>query len=178
MAARPGSTALASTVNCYRLQCGLPVSMTSGAELIMFTGGQLDAIGMPAVLGGRVLRGLRIAMLAGPVLARPNSSNWIFLSTPIEDSRPDLLAGLAEIGVFVFPRGEPITVPADVHGRTPGWVHAPMPRCAPPPWQALLATARRSTVTDEAMVTNGATVHPIGTIGAAAAGFEDTAAAA
>jgi hypothetical protein len=143
---------LTATVNCYRFQCGLPVSRHEKDRLIMVTGHSVDVIGMPAGLGDRVLRGLRVANLAGPVLARgsnkPGSDgqggDWLFLCRPVGDSRPELRATLAEHGVFVISRGEAITLPAQLTGRAAGWVRAPLPRCTPPPWQAILATARRN----------------------------------
>jgi hypothetical protein len=137
---------VAGTINCYRLQCGLPACHSAAGTPVMLIGSQVGAIGMPENLGRRVLRGLRIAMLAGPVLAEPDEGNWLFLSTPIQDSRPDLLPGLAEVGVFVVAPGRTITLPTDLHGRDERWVVAPLPRRDLTPWQAVLATIRRSAV--------------------------------
>ncbi|HJP77513.1 MAG TPA: hypothetical protein VJ914_24805 [Pseudonocardiaceae bacterium] len=140
------SGVVAATINCYRLQCGLPACHSASGTPVMLTSSQAGAIGMPEGLGRRVLRSLRIAMLAGPVLAEPDEGNWLFLSTPIQDSRPDLLTGLAEVGVFVVAPGRPITLPEDLHGRDERWVVAPLPRRDLTPWQAVLATIRRSAV--------------------------------
>lgn len=137
---------VAATINCYRLQCGLSACHSASGAPVMMTSGTVGAIGMPEDLGRRVLRSLRIAMLAGPVLAEPDEGNWLFLSTPIEDSRPDLFPGLAEAGVFVVAPGRPIILPTDLHGRDERWVVAPLPRRALTPWQAVLATIRRSAV--------------------------------
>jgi hypothetical protein len=134
--------ALTATVNCYRFQCGLPVSRHDGDKLIMVTGHSVDVIGMPAGLGERVLRGLRVANLAGPVLA--HGTDWLFLCGPVGDSRPELRATLTEHGIYVISRGEAVTVPPELSGRRAGWVQPPLPRCTPPPWQAILATARRN----------------------------------
>ena len=132
-------TTLAATVNCYRFQCGLPVSRDDGHRLIMVTGHSVDVIGMPAGLGAQVLRGLRIALLAGPVLA--HGQDWLFVCEPVGESRPELRSALTEHGVYVISGGAAITVPDEVGT---GWVRSPLPRCTPPPWQAVLATARRN----------------------------------
>jgi hypothetical protein len=140
------SGVVAATINCYRLQCGLPACHSASGMPVMMTSAKVGAIGMPEDLGRRVLRSLRIAMLAGPVLAEPDEGNWLFLSTPIEDSRPELFPGLAEAGVFAVAPGRPIILPTDLHGRDERWVVAPLPRRDLTPWQAVLATIRRSTV--------------------------------
>ncbi|HEV3358982.1 MAG TPA: hypothetical protein VG247_19445 [Pseudonocardiaceae bacterium] len=133
--------ALTATVNCYRFQCGLPVSRYQEDKLIMVTGHSVDVIGMPAGLGEAVLRGLRVANLAGPVLA--HGTDWWFLCGPVGDSRPELRASLTDHGVHIISRGEAVTVPAELDRRA-GWVLSPLPRCTLPPWQAILATARRN----------------------------------
>ncbi len=138
----PSEASLAATVNCYRFQCGLPVSRHDGDRLIMLTGHSVDVIGMPAGLGERVLRGLRVANLAGPVLA--HGADWLFLCGPVSDSRPELRSGLTEHGLYVISRREAVTVPTDLAARRDGWVRSPLPRCTPPPWQAILATALRN----------------------------------
>jgi hypothetical protein len=86
-----------------------------------------------------VLRGLRVADLAGPVLAR--GEDWLFLCAAVGDSRPELRTALVEDGVYVISRAAAVIVPTEP---TTGWVRAPLPRCTPPPWQAILATARRN----------------------------------
>lgn len=143
----PSEASLTATVNCYRFQCGLPVSRYAqgpheGDRLIMVTGHSVDVVGMPAGLGERVLRGLRVANLAGPVLA--HGADWLFLCGPVGDSRPELRSSLTEHGVYVISRREAVTVPSDLGTRRDGWLLPPLPRCVPPPWQAVLATAQRN----------------------------------
>lgn len=79
-ATRPDSTPEERCVRyChpYRLPATVdPVSR----RILLPIGGLVGAVTMPIELGRRVLAGLRVRMLAGPVVEHPHAQRWTFLT--------------------------------------------------------------------------------------------------
>lgn len=83
-----------------------------------------DTIAMPIRLGRPVAADLRIAGFV--CAARVRGQWWTVHTTPVDDTRPGLLAGLDELHVVIRPA---VLVPVDDRSLVP--------------WQAVLATVRR-----------------------------------
>ncbi|WP_370947375.1 hypothetical protein AB5J62_07410 [Amycolatopsis sp. cg5] len=137
MTATPSLRELAAVRTHYWELLGSPVTIeVRTRRLLIATGDALDAITMPPEFGEQVLAGLRIAMLAGPVIA--GDANWTFLTRPVvTHSVPE---DLARLRVHAIPHGEQLVLPASEHQ----WVLAPSPRQQPTLWTAVIGTARRA----------------------------------
>jgi hypothetical protein len=104
---------------------------------------------MPAALGRLVLADLRIAMLAGPVVADPTGRWWMFFTDPVRDGHAELAGELADelskLEVAHIPTGTYVVIPTNLDGaNTWPWVEHPKPGHPMPPWPAVVATARRN----------------------------------
>lgn len=107
--------------------------------------GTADAVVMSAALARRVAQVLRIAQLDGGILTDTGGRTWTFLTTRIDGTRPELLADLDRIGVWVVVDGVARLGPAAAEpGDTWWWIHTPHDGYhGLPPWQAVLATVWR-----------------------------------
>jgi hypothetical protein len=134
----------------YDQQLGWPVTIdVNPGRLLMLTGPVADVITMPAPLGRLVLADLRIAMLAGPVVADPSGNWWMFFTEPIRDDHAQLAGELADelstLRVTHVPTGTYVVIPTNLDGpNTWPWVEHPKPGRPMPPWPAVVATARRN----------------------------------
>jgi hypothetical protein len=110
----------------------------------MELGERVDAVAMSKRLGGRVLAELRIAMLAGPVLADATARWWIFLTRPAGGIGWSAKQ-LGDLDIHAVPRGSRVIVPSEI-SETPQWPWIERPRALHllPPWAAVIATARRT----------------------------------
>jgi hypothetical protein len=129
----------------YEERFGWPVTVeVDPGRLVMRVGELLDAVVMPRPLGHIVLADLRIAMLAGPVLADATGQWWLFLTRPADRSAPKHRTELRCLEVYLVPAGSRVVVPREFDGKNGcPWIEQPrgLPRL--PPWPAVIATARR-----------------------------------
>lgn len=122
---------------------GWPVTVeVQQRRLVVAVGGVLDAVTMPAALGGEVLAQLRIAMLSGPVINNVDG-RWTFLTTPEASPRSDVPVDLDAHDVRFTPRGEQVAIPEPSGDEPPQWIQRPRARGPLPPWPAVVATTRR-----------------------------------
>lgn len=141
---------LAEARSRYDEELGWPVTIDVRAgRLLMLTGPVADVITMPATLGRLVLADLRIAMLAGPVVADPTGQWWMFFTEPVRGAQAQLAGELADelfkLDVTHIPTGTYVVVPTNLDGaNTWPWVEHPKPGHSMPPWPAVVATARRN----------------------------------
>jgi hypothetical protein len=136
----------------YEERFGWPVTIEVDAgRLVMLLGETLDAVVMPEPLARAVLTDLRIALLAGPVLADTTGQWWLFLTQPSANCQPipkDYAAKdtpqLRCLEVHLLPGGSRVVVPREID-ETKGWpwIERPRPLHQLPPWRAVIATARR-----------------------------------
>lgn len=137
--------ALAGARTGYEERFGWPVSIeVRHARLVMRLGCVADAVVMPRGLGARVLTELRIALLAGPVLADTTGRWWMFLTRPAHAVTPWAHDELRRAGVHPAPGGSSVVVPSEFErkSRCP-WIEPPRPLAQLPPWPAVIGTARR-----------------------------------
>jgi hypothetical protein len=136
---------LAAARTWYEERFGWPVSVeVTAARLVMKVGDSLDAVAMSKPLGQRVLTELRIAMLAGPVLADATSRWWMFLTQPAAGIGWSVKQ-LRGLDVHPVPRGSRVVVPSDISEAPPWpWVERPRALHRLPPWAAVIATVRRT----------------------------------
>jgi hypothetical protein len=131
----------------YEELLGWPVSVRVGhRQLVAAMGQALDAVSMPVRLGAMVHGELRIAMLAGPVMADPDNKRWTFFTQPMTTIREDLIESLSVANVGLPPRGCHAVIPTDLGESNDGswrWVEQPQPHRSLPPWFAVIAVTRR-----------------------------------
>jgi hypothetical protein len=128
----------------YEELFGWPVSVQVGQRrLAVALGHVLDAITMPAPLAEKVHAQLGIAMLAGPVIAHPDSGRWTFLTQAASTMRGDAVDGLAEHEVRHGGVGEYTVIPTDGADGGWRWISEPRPHQMLPSAYAVVATARR-----------------------------------
>lgn len=141
---------LAAARDEYAERLGWPVTIdVTPGRLVMLTGQVADAVTMPAALGRLVLADLRIAMLAGPVVAEPTGRSWMFFTAPgrrADHTRtPDLAAELSRLDIDPIPADTYVVVPTNISGTdTWPWIERPKPLRDLPPLPAVIATARRN----------------------------------
>lgn len=141
---------LAEARTNYEERLGWPVTIdVKPGRLLMLTGPIADVITMPAALGRLVLADLRIAMLSGPVVADPTGLWWMFFTEPVRDRQDELAGELADeltrLEVAHVPSGTYVVIPTNLDGpNTWPWMEHPKPSRPMPPWQAVVATARRN----------------------------------
>ncbi len=140
---------LAEARTNYEERLGWPVTIdVRPNRLLMLTGQLADVITMPAALGELVLADLRIAMLSGPVVGDPTGLWWMFFTEPVRDDHTELAVELADelsrLEVAHVPSGTYVVIPTNLDGPNVWpWVERPKPGRQLPPWQAVVATARR-----------------------------------
>lgn len=128
----------------YRTDHHLPAILGPATRQILLPiEGIVAAITMPPALGQRVLAGLRVRMLAGPVIASTATHRWTFLTGPGDTHSANTLADLLRLDVTVCPIGEHIALPtpADEHIGTRHWANPPSHRDLPPQ-STVIATTR------------------------------------
>lgn len=141
---------LADGRGAYEERLGWPVTIdVKPGRLVMLTGPVADAVTMPAALGRLVLADLRIAMLAGPVVADPSGRSWMFFTAPVRGSdfvpSVDLAAELSRSDIDVIPTETYVVVPTNLDSTTIWpWIEPPTPLRELPPIAAVIATARRN----------------------------------
>jgi hypothetical protein len=129
----------------YEERFGWPVTVeVDPGRLVMRVGEVIDAVVMPCPLGRLVLADLRIALLAGPVLADATGQWWMFLTRPADPSSPRPCAELRCLEVHLVPAGSRVVVPREFGGKNGRpWIEQPRRLPQLPPWPAVIATARR-----------------------------------
>ncbi|HVV24004.1 MAG TPA: hypothetical protein VHF06_31510 [Pseudonocardiaceae bacterium] len=139
---------LAAARSRYEEELGWPVTIdVRPGRLLMLTGPVADVVTMPTALGRLVLSDLRIAMLAGPVVADPTGQWWMFFTEPARGSHIDeeLTNELSSLDVTHIPTGTYVVVPTNLDGaNTWPWVERPRRNQMLPPWPAVVATTRRN----------------------------------
>lgn len=137
--------ALAAARTWYEERFGWPVTVeVAAARLVMKVGDSLDAVAMSEPLGQRVLAELRIAMLAGPVLADATARWWMFLTQPAGGIGWSVKQ-LRGLDIHPVPRGSRVVVPSDISEPPPRpWIERPRALHRLPPWAAVIATVRRT----------------------------------
>jgi hypothetical protein len=129
----------------YRSEYGLPATVDRSTQrILMPVGGLIGAITMPIELGRRVQAGLRVRMLAGPVIERAQTQRWTFITGPGHTLDDVVHAELLRLGASVAPEGDNIVLPSPDDERLGLWCW----ECAPkaqkdfPPRSAVIATTR------------------------------------
>jgi hypothetical protein len=107
-------------------------------------GGLIGAVSMPLELGRRVQAGLRIRMLAGPVVERAQTQRWTFITGPGHALDDVVYAELLRLGASVAPQGDNIILPAPEDERLELWSWECEPKALNdfPPQSAVIATTR------------------------------------
>lgn len=129
----------------YRNQYQLPVTIDPTTHRILLPiGGLVGAVSMPQELGRCVLAGLRIRMLAGPVVDRPPTQRWTFLTGPGHPVDEAVAADLLRLGASVAPQGDSIVLPSPDDERLLLWRWECAPKASRdlPPQSAVIATTR------------------------------------
>ena len=131
--------------NFYRSEYGLPATVDRSKQRILLpVGGLIGAITMPLELGRRVQAGLKIRMLAGPVIERAQTQRWTFITGPGHTLDDAVHAEVLRLGASVAPEGDNIVLPSPDDERLGLWCW----ECAPkalkdfPPQSAVIATTR------------------------------------
>lgn len=143
-ATRPDSTP-EDRCDFYRSEYGLPATVERATQrILMPIGGLVGAITMPLELGSRVQAGLRIRMLAGPVVERAQTHRWTFITGPGHMLDDMIFAELLRLGTSVAPQGANIVLPSPDDERLGlwRWECAPKTRGDLPPQSAVIATTR------------------------------------
>jgi len=134
---------LSGAKSWYEETLGWPVSLDVGHQrLIMQTGHDVDAVTMPARIGVVVLAQLRIALMAGPVLAAPGGQWQTFLTTPARASHPVASPDLRRARVQYVPKGGQVVIPSGQDNDLWQWVEAPRPWCVLPSWSAVIVATK------------------------------------
>jgi hypothetical protein len=130
----------------YEERFGWPVTVeVDPGRLVMRVGDALDAVVMPGPLGRHVLADLRIALLAGPVLADATGQWWMFLTRPADRSAPKHRTELRCLEVYLVPAGSRVVIPREFDAKNGcPWIEQPRRLPQLPPWPAVIATARRA----------------------------------
>lgn len=141
-------TPLVPTAAYYAEAFGWPIAMVAH-DIMLVCGEVVDALVMPAGLGGEVNHLLRGIRLYAPVVeSRDNDGRltWAFLCEPRECSRP--AGALAHHGVKHFGPGTMVRLPlsAGCGSGTPRWVAQPKggDGAALPPWMSIFSCASKA----------------------------------
>jgi len=129
----------------YRHVYRLPSVVDPGTRRILLpVGGLVGAITMPLELGRRVLAGLTIRMLAGPVVDRPSTQRWTFITGPGHKLDDGVLADLLRLGASMAPEGDIVVLPSPDDERLGLWRWERVPAQSQdfPPQSAVIATTR------------------------------------
>ncbi|MEC3978904.1 hypothetical protein [Amycolatopsis sp. H20-H5] len=143
-AARSGSTP-AERCAFYHHVYRLPAAVDPATHRILLpVGGLVGAITMPVELGRRVLAGLRVRMLAGPVVDRPQTQRWTFITGPGHKLDETVFADLLRLGASVAPTGDNVVLPSPSDERLGLWRWERVPEQLHdfPPQSAVIATTR------------------------------------
>ncbi len=127
----------------YRRDHHLPATVDPTSRRILLPiGGLIGAITMPTALGHRVLAGLRVRMLTGPVIAHPHTHRWTFLTGPGHTLTETVHADLLQLQTSVAHPGDDVVLPSpdDEHLGRRHWIHNPDTRSDLPPQSAVIAT--------------------------------------
>ncbi|MCE7003546.1 hypothetical protein LWC34_12005 [Kibdelosporangium philippinense] len=118
---------LSDARTCYEERFGWPVTIeVRPGRLVMRLGEVADAVVMPHRLGREVLADLRIAMLAGPVLADSDGQWWMFLTRPACHGAPKHEDVLRRIEVHPVPSGARVVVPCEFDAKNGcPWIERP-----------------------------------------------------
>ncbi|MFB9617452.1 MULTISPECIES: hypothetical protein [Pseudonocardiaceae] len=129
----------------YRSEYGLPAALDRATErILMPVGGLVGAVTMPVELGRRVQAGLRIRMLAGPVVERTQTQRWTFITGPGHTLDDVIYAELLRLGASVAPQGDNVVLPSPDDERLGLWRWESAPKALNdfPPQSAVIATTR------------------------------------
>lgn len=129
----------------YRNEYGLPAAVDVPTQRILLpVGGLVGAVIMPLDLGRRVLAGLRVRMLAGPVVERPHTQRWTFITGPGHTLDEAVFADLLRLGASVTPQGDNVILPSPEDERLDLWRWESPPKALSdfPPQSAVIATTR------------------------------------
>ncbi|OLZ45974.1 hypothetical protein BS330_38790 [Amycolatopsis keratiniphila subsp. nogabecina] len=132
----------------YRNEYCLPAVVDPVARRIVLpVGGLVGAVSMPRDLGRRVLAGLRVRMLGGPVIERPRTERWTFITGPGHKPNEAVFADLLRFGASVAPLGDHVVLPSPDDERLDlwRWECKPTARGDFPPQSAVIATTRAMT---------------------------------
>ncbi|TLF79596.1 hypothetical protein [Nocardia cyriacigeorgica] len=131
----------------YRREFQFPAVIDpTSRRILLKMGARYGAITMPAELGEQVQQRLRLAGIAGPVVAHPRARRWTFLTGP---TRPDSLSAAESAELFrlyatVASAGSHIVLPSPDDERTGyrSWVQAPESGTDRPPQSAVIEATR------------------------------------
>jgi hypothetical protein len=129
----------------YEERYGWRVTMeVEPGRLVLTVGQDVGAVAMPREQGALVLADLRIALLAGTVLAVRAGRWWLFLTRPPDRTTPKHLTELRCLDVHLLPSGSRVVVPCEFEATTAcPWIEQPRRPAQLPPWPAVLAVTRR-----------------------------------
>jgi hypothetical protein len=140
---------LAAARTRYEEMFGWPVAIEVEQQVVAApVGGVLDAVTMPATLGGAVLTDLQLMMRVAPVIATPDNASWMFFIHPVTGPARDVPAELRDLQVHLIPKGAHVVVPTRI-GSDSGlrWIKQPQPHHPLPLWSVVLGVIRRITAT-------------------------------
>lgn len=129
----------------YRREYHLPAAVDVATRRILLpVGGMVGAVSMPLDLGRRVLAGLRVRMLAGPVIELPHTERWTFITGPGHSLNEAVFADLLRLGASAAPQGDSVVLPSpeDECLGLWRWERKPAARGDFPPQSAVIATTR------------------------------------
>ncbi len=127
----------------YRRDHHLPATVDPASRRILLPiGGLIGAITMPTALGHRVLAGLRVRMLTGPVIAHPHAQRWTFLIGPGHTLTETVHADLLQLQTSVAHPGDNVVLPSpdDEHLGRWHWIVSLDTLNDFPPQSAVIAT--------------------------------------
>lgn len=108
----------------------------------------LGAVVVPSRWGWELLHGLRLSMLAGPVIGNDSADWWTFLTTGWRPAGAAALADLRHAGVQVADTGSHVYLPASANNVSgPGWhwIQVPAPGLlVTPPQRVVVSIMRRA----------------------------------
>ncbi len=136
---------LAAARTHYEEMFGWPVAIEIEQQVLAVpAGGVLDAVTMPATLGGKVLTELQLMMLVGPVIATPDNASWTFFTQPVLGPARDVPADLHYLQVHLIPQGTHVVIPTHIDSDSGlRWIKHPQPHRPSPPWSVIIDIARR-----------------------------------
>ena|ERR1051326_8144445 len=136
---------LAAARTHYEEMFGWPVTIKVEQQVLAApAGGVLDAVTMPAALGGKVLAELQLMMLAGPISATPDNASWMFFTQPITGPVRDVPAELRHLQVHFIPQGTHVVIPTHLDSDSGmRWIKQPQSHRPSPPWSVVIGIARR-----------------------------------
>ncbi len=133
----------------YRRDYHLPTTVDPVSRRILLPiGGLIGAITMPAELGRRVLAGLRVRMLTGPVVEHPQAQRWTFITGPGHTLAESVHAELLRLRASVAHPGDDVVLPSPDDERLGLWHWICSPDASDfPPQSAVIATTKAMSTT-------------------------------